>query len=102
MSVAVASVSSTTMRMSGKPSPAFCDRDCPRFILGDPLRHESPQDQSRAVNIAGTRAEECRFFLGDTLNEIFAERVAQRQTSTMDERPQDGIELARRTTDRAE
>jgi hypothetical protein len=67
-----------------------------------PLRHESPQDHSRAVNIAGTRAEECRFFPGDTLHEIFAERVAQGQTSALDERLQNGIELARRTTDRAE
>jgi hypothetical protein len=49
------------------------------------LRHESPQDQSRAVDIAGTHAEGCRFFLGDTLQEIFAERVAQRQTSALDE-----------------
>jgi hypothetical protein len=70
-------------------------RGSTRLILRDPLRHECPQDQSRAVNIAGTRAEECRFFLGDTLNEIFAERVAQRQTSTLDERLQHGIELAR-------
>jgi hypothetical protein len=65
------------------------------LILRDPLRHECPQDQSRAVNIAGIRAEECRFFLGDTLNEIFAERVAQRQTSALDERLQHGIELAK-------